>query len=166
VTEELKRCFWAMLFVFALSLPANAQVPELQTTFPAKAVSRLHEMRCAFPEGPGSSRIPGLIQGKFRQSARIDWAFLCARGQEITLAVFFSDSELNVTEMRKSFAGDGVHLTPREITTAPKKFIIERCDSSLDRIPPIDHDGILDMTAKPVVHYYYQGKWLDLAVAR
>jgi hypothetical protein len=42
----------------------------------------------------------------------------------------------------------------------------ERCDSSLDRVPAIDHDGILDMTGIRVVHHYDQGKWLDIAVSR
>jgi hypothetical protein len=160
-TEKLKRCLVTALLVFVPSLPANSHA---QRPTSAMVVSRLHEIGCALPEGSGSSRIPGLLQGKFRQSSKTDWAFLCDRGQEITLAVISSEPELRVTEIRKSFAGDGAHLRPREISTASKKFIVEHCDSSRDRIPPIEHDGILDMVGIPVVHYYFQGKWLDLAV--
>ena len=163
--ELLNRRACVALLAIVPLLNANAEAQRPQTTF-EEVVASLHEMGCSFPQESASSRIPGLIQGKFRQAKASDWACLCQRGQEIKLAVFFSDPEVQAIMMRKSFAGDGAHLQPRKIATVPKKFIIERCDSSLDPIPSIDHDGILDVTAMPVVHYYYQGRWLDFAVVR
>jgi hypothetical protein len=83
-----------------------------------------------------------------------------------TLLVFLSGSESEPAEFWKTIDGDGQYLIPRRIKPVDKKYIAEHCHSADGKLPPIDHQGILDGFNGSVVHYYYQGKWLHLTVAQ
>jgi hypothetical protein len=137
---------------------------------PQARASRFRQLGCALPEGTLTNRTPGVIRGQFRQSGAFDWAVICLRGTEQTITLLVG--ETGSEQFAKTFLGDGVRLGSRMIGTVSGGFIRQHCNGSLDAVPPIDHDGILDtmknyegdVTAS-AVRYLYRGKWLDLGVS-
>jgi hypothetical protein len=105
-----------------------------------------------------------VVRGEFSGRRITDWAMLCSRGMVTTLVVFYGASESGPAEMWQTFQGDGQHLSIRRIMPVGKKYIAAHCQSADGKLPPIDHQGILDGFNDSVVHYYYQGKWLHLEV--
>ena len=76
---------------------------------------------------------------------------------------FGNGSELTHAELANVFDGDGVHLEGRKIRSVGRKYIIAGYHPHSDAPPPpIEHGGIEDIRSTAVVHYFYQGKWLDL----
>ena len=134
----------------------------LNAALPAKLMTQVQKSGCN--AGESRNRELQVVQGKFA-GPRVDgWAVLCSRGRETTLLVFLSGSEPEPVEFWKTIAGDGQHLSIRSIKPVNRKFIAEHCQLADGKLPPIDHQGILDGFNGSVVHYYNQGKWLHLTV--
>jgi hypothetical protein len=108
-------------------------------------------------------RIDGAVRGEFTKRGQTDWAVLCDNSRIQTILVFWNRSELTHAELANVFDGDGVHLEGRKIRSVGRKYIIAGYHPHSDvPAPRIEHGGIEDIRSTPVVHYFYQGKWLDL----
>jgi len=136
---------------------------EIDAALPAKLITQVERLGCA----PGETRNKHWLQvtqGEFAGPRVKGWAVLCWRARVTTLIVFLSASESEPVEFFKTVDGDGQHLIGRSIKPVGKTFIVEHCQSDNGKLPPIDHQGILDGFGGTVVHYYYQGQWLHLNV--
>lgn len=131
--------------------------PQTDSQLPAELATQLQQLRCAVP-------LESVIRGEFARPRATDWAVLCETGMITTLFVFRTDSGLRPDQLRKTLHGDGQHLSTWTIMRVDKKYIAAHCRKAHGKLPPIDHQGILDTFNVPVVHYYHRGEWLDPAV--
>ena len=153
----------ALLLLFAFDGIGAAQGPEKRDAeLPANLTTQVQRLGCVILGREG----PNVIRGEFGQQRISDWAILCSKARVTTLLVFWGGSGLGPAELWKTFDGDGQHLSSRRILPVDKKYIAAHCESANGKLPLIDHQGILDGFNDSVVHYYYQGKWLHLMVAR
>jgi hypothetical protein len=153
----------AFLVLFAFGGIGSAQEPEEKhADLPANLTTEVQRLGCMIPEREGLN----VIRGEFGRQRITDWAVLCWRARVTTLLIFWGGSELGPAELWKTIDGDGQHLSSRRILPVDKKYIAAHCQSADGKLPPIDHQGILDGFHDSVVHYYYQGKWLHLMVTR
>lgn len=153
----------AFLLLFAFGGTGSAQGPEKRhAELPANLTTQLQRLGCVIPGREGLN----VIRGEFGRQRITDWAVLCWKARVTTLLVFWGGSALGPAELWKTFDGDGQHLSIRRILPVDKKYIVAHCQSANGKLPPIDHQGILDGFNDSVVHYYFQEKWLNLMVTR
>src|SRR5580704_5842386 len=152
------------LLLLSVSCTGTAQGPEKRHgDLPANLKTALFERSgCVFPARSGNDKALNVIRGEFGRKRTTDWAMLCRRGRETTLLVVLNvnQSESEAAELLKTVDGDGQYLSGnRRIIPVDKTFIVAHCQSADGKLPPIDHQGILDGFDGSVVHYYYRGKW-------
>jgi hypothetical protein len=153
------RARYAFLLLFVLGAIGCR---EMHAALPAKLMAQFQQLGCTAEDLRSHHRLRA-IRGEFAGPRIKGWAVLCRRGRVSTLLVFLSASGSEPVEFFKTVDGDGQHLIGRSIKPVGKTFIVGHCQSD-DKLPPIDHQGILDGFGGTVVHYYYQGQWLHLNV--
>ncbi len=136
---------------------------EMDAALPADLMTQFRQLGCTDEDLTSHHRLRE-IRGEFARPRVKDWGVLCRRGRVTTLLVFLIGSKSEPAEFFKTVDGDGQHLIGRSIKPVGKRFIAEHCQSDDGKLPPIDHQGILDGFGGTVVHYYYQGRWLHLNV--
>jgi len=153
-------------YAFLLLLVFGGIAPhEMDAALPAKLMTQFQQLGCTAEYLRSPPRLRA-IWGEFAGSQVKGWAVLCRRGRVSTLLVFLSASESEPVEFFTTVDGDGTHLIGRSIKPVGKTFIVDHCQSDDAKVPPIDHQGILDGFGGTVVHYYYQGQWLHLKVSQ
>jgi hypothetical protein len=161
-TERMKRLLTAFLLcLFAMSTSADEQQSAARP-LPRNLTLQLERWGC---------RIDGPIRGEFAQRGQTDWAVLCDKDRLQTILIFWKGSELTHAELGNRFNGDGAHLGVRKIRSVGRMYIIGHYRAREGEAPPhIEHDGIGDIfehsnaddiPSTSVVHYYYQGRWID-----
>jgi hypothetical protein len=116
-----------------------------------------------------------VICGEFKEKSQTDWAILCSKDRVSSIVIFWGGSEKTITEIEASSdkgwlqgIGNSEIGFSRSITPVGKKFILENYKwYGGPKPPPITHQGINESFVEKasVVHYYYQGKWLQLTGA-
>lgn len=150
-------------------LPPSA-FPEL----PSAIRQALERRNCAIPqiwEG-WKQRRHNVIRGAFLKKRQIDWAVLCSIAGKSTILVFPPGSSQPSAELAsaddKSFVQEvepGRFGFSRAINATGRKRILEYYEEyGGPRPPPLDHQGINDAFAEKasVIHYFYNGEWLEL----
>jgi hypothetical protein len=102
----------------------------------------------------------------------MDWAVLCSRERTSTILVFRAGSTSDVAELASHRDADFLQLTyagrpgfSRELSVAEPANIRRHFDAyGGPQLPPLDHDGIDDafLEKGSVVHYWHEGRWLQL----
>ncbi len=116
-----------------------------------------------------------VIKGEFAKPGQTDWAVLCSVGRVSSILIFWNSSEINpgrMAEMKdkdrlQSWQDDKI-VYSRSITPAGNAYIMEHFAAYGGTTPPpIDHQGINDafVGKASVVHYAFDGKWLQLTGA-
>jgi hypothetical protein len=154
------RARYASLMLFVLGAIGCR---EMHAALPAELMAQFQQLGCTAEDLRSHHRLSA-IRGEFAGPRVKGRAVLCRRGRVSTLLVFLSASGSEPVEFFKTVDGDGQHLIGRSIKPVGKTFIVGHCQSNDDKLPPIDHQGILDGFGGTVVHYYHQGQWLHLNV--
>ena len=142
-------------------------------TLPIKIEKELQRQGCTIPQVYYSEKFWNVIQGEFAKQGQKDWAVLCSRNGVSSILIFWSgptqdcDNEVAPAKDKEFLQGigDGKIGFSRAISPASKKFIHSAHKTyGGPEPPPIDHEGINDefMDKGFVIHYCYEGKWLQL----
>ncbi len=118
-----------------------------------------------------------VISGHFKHSGQVDWAVLCSIDRQSTLLVYWGGSAESVSEVSslsgpmffdknwlQGIGGDKVGFS-RGISTVDAKYITDHAHWYGGELPPhLDHEGIDEAFVEKasVVHYWYEGEWLQL----
>lgn len=169
ITEEQ----WEQADLQTRRLPPTA-FPEL----PGEIVRELVSRGCTIPQTFASSSPENIIRGEFAKPEQQDWAVLCSVNRVSSILIFWGGSTHDVAEVYTApdkselqGIGGGRIGYSRAISTVGKEYIESHYaayrDGGAPEPPPIDHEGINDafIEKASTVHYFYQGKWLELAGA-
>ena len=132
---------------------------------PKTLIRELEKRGCTIPQSTAIKEPHNVIRGHFAESGQTDWAALCSKDRASTLIVFWNGSRHNAAQLARTEDGDGSSPFIRRIEAAGAKDMLRRYRTSGGRKPPpSDHQGIEDsgLVARPVVHYYTKGKWIQL----
>ena len=146
----------AVLLLISAGSIANAHGGTAE--LPANLQAEVQRLGCQVPDAES------VIRGQFERAGLTDWAVLCSKARTTTLLVFWNGKELGSSELLKTYDGDGQHLATRRIVAVDKKFIVKYCEGARGNVAAFNHQGVRDGFNGEVVHYYHQGKWLDLTV--
>jgi len=146
------------------------------TAFPELPGSVVHDLQrrgCTIPQTAFTKKPQNVIKGEFAKPGQTDWAVLCSVKGVSTILVFWDGTDKNPAEIAKM--EDRIFLQgitaneigySREISPVGKDFIMRHYDAYGGPKPPpqIDHEAINDAFVEKasVVHYFHQGKWLNL----
>jgi len=149
----VRTCLIVSSFCLVAALVA-ADPQSTQTKLPQGIARQLEHWGCS---------VNAALRGEFAKRGQTDWAVLVDKDRMKTILVFWDGSELNHAELGNTFDGDGVNLAMRKIRSVRPKYIIRNYHAEPGAaLPRIEHDGIEDLFPSPVVHYYNQGRWLEL----
>ena len=162
---------------------ADLQIKRLPpTAFPeltGEIVRDLLSRGCTIPQPFASSSPENVIHGEFAKPDQQDWAVLCSVNRMSSILIFWGGSTRDVSEVYKdadknrlqSVGNDEIGYS-RGISPAGKQYIeshyaLHREAAGVLEPPPIDHEGINDafLGKASTVHYFFQGKWVELAGA-
>jgi hypothetical protein len=142
---------------------------------PKELVQELDRRLCTVPQAWSVREPHNVIRGEFLKKGQIDWVVLCSQNMVSTILVFPGGSPLNPTRLAEGpdrnilqGVGPGQIGYSRMISPVGSKYILDHYRAyGGPKPPPIDHLGIDDafLEKASVVHYYYQGKWLQLTGA-
>jgi hypothetical protein len=153
-----------------LRLPPSA-FPGLPTTI----LTELNRRGCLIPQVPAANQPHNVIRGEFAKPGQTDWAVLCSTGGVSSILVYWKGSATNpaqIAEMKdidrlQDSGANGITYS-RAIAPADRARILPYYEAYGGTKPArIDHQGINDAFVEKasVVHYFYQGKWLQLTGA-
>jgi len=147
-------------------IPGPVRLPPTDfPDLPKPLIRELEKRGCTIPQSTGVTEPHNVIRGHFAESGQTDWAVLCSKDRASTLIVFWNGSRQNASELARTEDGDGSSPFVRRILPAGAKDMIRNYRTAGGRRPPpSDHQGIEDaaVVAKPVVHFYSRGKWIQL----
>lgn len=139
---------------------------------PAALVKQLEARGCTIPQTFVAAQAHNVIRGEFARPGQKDWAVLCSKGGKSTILVFWEKPtgcavELALREDKGLLQtiGGGRIAYSRKIDPVDKDYILKHYQAyGGPEPPPLDHQGIDDAFVEKasVVHYCYQGKWLQL----
>jgi TonB family protein len=155
--------------------------PELPTAFRAE----LERRGCMIPQSPEVREPNNVIRGEFARKHQIDWAALCAKGDEIAIVVFGGKPTACSAEVGSSSAADGDYFRGdeegnvtflRSINRVGRQQIVEslrpteaggsKWVTKPPEYPALDHLGIVDGGFLggyvSYVHYCSHGEWFKL----
>jgi hypothetical protein len=148
--------------------------PSAFSMLPAPVVGELQRRGCTVPqEAFSNSKKPNnVVTGHFARPAQIDWAVLCSIKGASSILVFWRGSAENPADLARAedkgflqgLGGDKIGFS-RGIGPVDSSFILERYRAyGGPKPPPIDHQGIDDafLGKASGVHYFFNGKWLQL----
>ena len=153
--------------------------PDAFPDLPALIRAELHRHRCTVPQAFADVRPHNVIQGRFTSAAAADWAVLCSRNGYSSILIFPAGAGAPIAELSSGpdadwlqraapGSGPGAIGFSRAIGVARPQYIQERYKRYGGlKPPPLEHDGINDafIEKASVVHYWYNGKWLELTGA-
>jgi hypothetical protein len=149
--------------------------PHAFSQLPAAVAAVLQRRGCTIPQPDPGARTANVIRGEFFSRARPGWAVLCSTDGHSAILVFRDDADGNPEELARSEdrnylmdAGEGRVVYSRGIRAVDRTFIIEHYRAyGGPEPPPIDHEGIDDafLEKASIVHYRFEGKWLQLTGA-
>ena len=146
--------------------------PSAFRKLPVPDRKRLNDLGCRIPQVPGTAKPHNVVAGEFAKAGQTDRAVLCSRMGRSNVLVLWGGpakcpSELAAADDKLSLQGmdEGKIEFSRMISPVEAKYIIEHQQAYGGPKPPvISHQGIDDafVGKASVVHYCYQGKWLQL----
>ena len=151
--------------------------PELPTAFRAE----LERRECMIPQRPEVN----VIRGEFARKHQMDWAALCARGDETAIVVFWGKPTACSAEVGSSSAAEGEYFSGdeegnatflRSINRVARREIVESLRptegggstwlTKPPEYPALDHLGLEDAGFRrgyvSYVHYCSHGQWFKL----
>lgn len=141
--------------------PLKYMRPAAFEELPESIVRNLESRKCMIPQYPkawtATDRI-NLVRGEFAKAGQNDWSVICADATDETLLVFWNGTDKDPAE---------IALGPRDtyLVTAkvPKETIAQTYAAQMKGVTP-DHDaiGVTGNDNQTVVHYFHDGKWMDL----
>ena len=149
--------------------------PSAFSELPTSIRQTLEQRKCLIPQiwdGWKSTR-HNVIRGAFFKKRRFDWAVLCSVEARSTILVFKEDSSQPVAELASANDEDFLQVVEpgtvgfsRAIHPSGRKRILKYYKEYLASKPPppLDHQGIGDVFSEKasVIHYFYNGQWLEL----
>ena len=158
---------WARADAETVRLPPSA-FGEL----PVEVRKDLEDRGCSIPQ-PYDARSPvNVITGRFTAATAMDWAILCSRDRTSTILVFRAGSVSDVTELASRQDADFLQGTStgdagfsRSLSVANPGYIRRHYEAyGGPQPPPLHHDGIDDgfLGKASIVHYWHEGRWLQL----
>lgn len=147
------------------------------TAFPALPLAVVRDLQrrgCTIPQDAISKTLNNVARGQFTRRGQTDWAVLCSINGTSSILVFRNGSAVNPAELAgredkvylQDLTGDNKFGFSRGISAIGSDFIMEHFRAYGGPIPPpIDHQGIDDafLEKGSVVHYFFDGKWLQLS---
>ena len=130
--------------------------PSAFRELPGGLVRELQKLGCTIPQVSGVTQPHNVIRGEFAKTGKTDWAALCSKDEVSTVLVFWKGKKRNPGRVAPAADSD---VVSRRITAMERADIVERLKARSGQKPPIDHQGIGD---GPLIHYYFNGKWLEL----
>lgn len=138
---------------------------------PEPVARELSDRGCSVPQTWYPETPHNIISGAFRKPGQIDWAVLCSVERRSVILVFWNGSAERVEELPRSAGADRHWLQgiggerigfSRRIRAVGKSYIHDHYGGPGP--PPIDHQGIDDafIEKASTVHYWHEGRWLDL----
>ena len=176
----LRRLGASLLIAIAIVVLAGAQTnsaigklapvsnfPEL----PADIAQDLTNRGCRIPQVKGLSKRHNVIRGEFEKPGQHDWAVLCLQKNTSIIFVYWNGSvkspaQLAPVDETITSSKNGYY---RILQVVGEKFIRSHYDaaaSEMDPLPTVlNHDAIDDgiFEKGSSVHYFLNGKWLNLA---
>jgi len=133
---------------------------------------------CTIPQLWFGGQPHNVIKGHFKDPNQIDWAVLCSIDRKSALLVYWGGCTESVSEVSswlssvssndkgwlQGMGGDKVGFG-RGISTVDVKYITDHAHWYGGELPPhLDHEGINEAFVEKasVVHYWYEGEWLQL----
>ena len=149
--------------------------PAAFVQLPIPIVKALQERACTIPQSFADPEPHNVVRGELRRQGQTDVAVLCSRDGDSSILVFWNSSVSSVTEIAKvsdatflqAIGGGNVGYS-RQITVVEREFIVDHYRAYGGPEPPsIDHQGINDAFVEKasIVHYYHEGRWLELTGA-
>lgn len=151
-------------------LPPSA-FPDL----PTDIVQALTRRGCTIPQTGFPNKPHNVIRGEFTEAGKSDWAILCSVQGASSVLVFHKAATRNPVEIARvedkgflqDVGGDKISFS-RSISAVGKDYIMQHYQTyGGPEPPPVNHQGIDDafLEKASVVHYYHNGKWLELTGA-
>ena len=142
---------------------------------PELVKATLSQLGCRIPQPWGTNEKPcNLIRGEFMETGRAQWAALCSRNRSSAIIVIDENgrvrAELASVSDRDYLQGigNGKIGYSRELAPVGADYILSHYQAyGGPKPPPIDHQGINDafLEKASIVHYFHEGKWLQLTGA-
>jgi len=149
--------------------------PQSYAELPASIAAALTKEGCRIPQGTIDGKIvaSNVISGSFAKKGQSDWAILCSKNGRQYIKVFWGGSARCTSRIDKGpvMSDDEIKQGlefDRAIDTVDRKFILDHYEAYGGPKPPeITHLGInYEFLEKAsVVHYCYEGQWLELTGA-
>jgi hypothetical protein len=146
--------------------------PSAFKELPMSIVKQLQARGCTVPQAAQISEPHNAIRGEFARSGQMDWAVLCSNAGQSLILLFWGRPTGCAAELAKQEDRHSLQtwVEPRiaysrAIAPLGKDAILKFYKwFGGPKPPPLDHQGIDDaMIGKySVIHYCYQGKWLQL----
>ena len=155
---------------------ANAETVRLPPSafgeLPVEVRKDLEGRGCTIPQ-PYDARSPtNVVTGRFTAATAMDWAVLCSRDRTSTILVFRAGSVSDVAELESRPDADFIQGTgsgkagfSRSLSVADPGYIRRHYEAyGGPQLPPLHHDGINDafLEKASVIHYWHEGRWLQL----
>jgi len=187
------------LFIFFLSLmltepavshgqelpgPAEWERADLTTTrlpptafasLPGALQSELHRRGCTVPQTYDGGPPHNVIQGRFLNASKTDWAVLCSRNRRSLILVFWEGVATNVSELAEQPDSSYLQVTFHQTIGFSRKLGVATPQQIREqhrifggpKPPPLDHDGVEDafLDKASVVWYRHGSQWLQLTGA-
>ena len=139
---------------------------------PVKAT--LSRLRCQIPQPWGAAKPSNLIRGEFMEAGRTQWAALCSRDRSSAIIVIAENGRVQAELKSRpdrfflQGIGNGQIGYSRGLYSVGSDYILDHYQAyGGPKPPPIEHQGINDafLEKASVVHYFHEGKWLQLTGA-
>ena len=144
--------------------------PSAFPKLPSEIGAYLQSRSCMVPQVWGASELGNVISGEFYRTGQQDWAVLCSCQGRLSIFVFPGGRTETVDELGKSDEISYLQLVgnkeigfSRAITAVGQTYILSHRKGG-PKPPKIDHEGINDIFVEKasVVHYWNDGKWVEL----
>ncbi len=138
---------------------------------PASIAEQLEARSCTIPQAAGILKPHNVIRGEFGRKGQKNWAVLCSKGGKSSVLIFWGKQTSCATELALGKDSNWLQtwepgiVYSRRIAPVGADYIMAHhkwCGGPAP--PPIEHQGIDDafVGKASVVHYCYEGKWLEL----
>jgi hypothetical protein len=149
--------------------------PEIFDSLPDNILRELNARGCTIPQSYVSLDPHNVVQGQFQVKDEMAWAVLCSISKISSILIFWGENMRLVSEIAKSpdinwlqVIGDRKIGYSRQIKSITGYSIMDHYQANDGPNPPFfDHEGIDDafLEKGSIVHYWYNGNWLELTAA-
>ena len=140
---------------------------------PKTVKATLNGLGCLIPQS-GTNKPHNVIRGEFMKAGRTQWAALCSRNRSSAIIVLDENGRIRAelaSAPDRNFLqdiGGGKIGYSRGLSSVGADLILDHYHAyGGSTPPPIDHQGINDafLEKASIVHYFHEGKWLELTGA-